>query len=84
MTETGWVIEHAESQTSRPIYWAGWGWSIDHMAAIRCARKIDAERLRMSIDDFMGADRHRVAEHGWDDDPQPSHGGQGDTDAPSD
>lgn len=63
-TEFGWVIEHRLSPTHSPKYWAGNGWSTDHMKAIRFARKEDAERSRNGFDDEFALE-HRVAEHGW-------------------
>lgn len=65
MTDFAWVIEHRLSPTHSPYYWAGNGWSVEHMKAIRFARKEDAERTRAGFDDEFALE-HRVAEHGWD------------------
>ena len=70
--ESGWVVEHAESDTARPLYWRGDNpesrpegdenpfnhWSYDHMQAVRFARKVDAERVK-----FLS--EVRICEHGW-------------------
>ena len=64
--ETGWVIEHGESETSRPRYWAGMMcgaapkgttikaiislWSFDNLKAIRFARRADALAIRENIE----------------------------------
>lgn len=69
--ESGWVIEHGESDTSRPLYFAGHKfraeegpnqnnpWSYDHMEAIRFSRKEDAENMGLLTD-------VRICKHGWD------------------
>lgn len=62
--ESGWVIEHRASPGHSPAYWAGNGWSVDNLMAIRFVRKIDAERARNGFDDEFALE-HRVAEHGW-------------------
>ena len=66
--ETGWVIEHGGSLASRPQYWTGSGWSFDHLEAVRCARRVDAERMLIGIGGgalLPNAPTHRVAEHVW-------------------
>ncbi len=65
--EYGWVIEHQRSEPCAPEYWSGdYDWSPDHMKAIRFARKIDAERVRSTLQmEDCDPDLHRVCEHGW-------------------
>lgn len=60
--ETGWVIEHWDSEPSRPKYFAGKEWSYDNLKAIRFAREQDA--LAMSHYMFPG-DPNRIADHMW-------------------
>ena len=64
-----WVIERDTSEPSRPEYFTGkthpalcWSDPGDHAAAIRFARKVDAERMAL----FDSARKHRVCEHGWE------------------
>lgn len=69
-TEYGWVIENAESEPSRPLYFAGHKdrkpegpnahnpWSYDNLDAIRFARKEDAENMGMQSE-------VRICEHAW-------------------
>jgi hypothetical protein len=59
-----WVIEHSESEPSRPRYFDGCGWTdpSDHLSAIRYARQEDAERMNKMLDP---PNLHRVREHGW-------------------
>lgn len=62
MTEFAWVVEHAESEPSRPLYWIGGSlWSPDSLAAVRLSRKEDAEHVCL----FLPRIGHRIAEHGW-------------------
>lgn len=67
--ETGWVIEHKNSEPCAPLYWAGNGWSREHMKAIRFARKEDAERTARGWDDDdplpNEPTEHRYCEHAW-------------------
>jgi hypothetical protein len=66
--ESGWVIEHRTSPTYAPAYWAGNGWSVDNLCAIRFARKVDAERTIAGFDEddpLPNEQPHRIAEHGW-------------------
>jgi hypothetical protein len=65
-----WVIEHVDSDGTRPRYFVGNGWSQpgDDDDAIRYARQKDAERINKLLDT---PPRHRVREHGWDADPRP-------------
>lgn len=70
--ERGWVVENAESETSRPLYWRGDNvdsrpagdetpyqvWTFDHLQAVRFARKVDAEKLK-----FLS--EVRICEHEW-------------------
>lgn len=60
-----WVVEHAESEQSRPRYFDGIGWSDpgDNEAAIRFAREKDARFFANKLD---WPNVHRVCEHGWD------------------
>ena len=60
-----WVVEHAESEQSRPRYYDGIGWSDpgDNEAAIRFAREKDARFFANKLD---WPNVHRVCEHGWD------------------
>lgn len=66
-TESGWVIEHQRSQLSAPEYWGGgYDWYPDNMKAIRFARKVDAERVRSTLDmDDYDPELHRVCGHSW-------------------
>ena len=55
---TGWVIEHRNSEVSKPYYFAGPGkWSYNHLDAVRFARKEDADKFN--------TDGDRVAAHAW-------------------
>ncbi len=70
--ESGWVIEHGESETFKPLYWRGDNhesrpegddnifnpWSYDHLQAVRFARKEDAEKVK-----FLS--EVRICEHAW-------------------
>lgn len=60
--ETGWVIERADSEPSRPMYYAGKDWSYDNLKAVRFARKQDAEAMCRYM--FPG-EPHRIADHMW-------------------
>lgn len=68
--EHGWVIERADSDASAPKYWVAGqreaertsAWTSNHMAAIRFARKEDAEATAKRL--FPAIDV-RIAEHGW-------------------
>jgi len=67
-TETGWVIEHCNSEPCAPRYWAGNGWLTDNLRAIRFARQIDAERTVRGFDEddpLPDEKPHRVCEHAW-------------------
>lgn len=69
-TESGWVIELADSDASEPKYWAAGqreaerssAWTSNHEHAIRFARKLDAERVTERI---MKGISVRVCEHQW-------------------
>ncbi|MBI1213636.1 MAG: hypothetical protein GC190_19430 [Alphaproteobacteria bacterium] len=63
--EYGWLIEHGQSEPSRPRYWGGvHGWTYDNLKAVRFAREIDAQSQAEAMDD--GApDNYRIKEHGW-------------------
>lgn len=65
VTETGWVLERADSPVSAPLYYApaihGEQWSADHRAACRFAREIDASHLAAAL-----AVKVRVCEHVWE------------------
>lgn len=69
-----WVIERDSSEQSRPEYFTGkltpalrWSNPGDHSDVCRFSRKEDAERILVSLDP---ARKHRIAEHGWEDDHQ--------------
>lgn len=70
MDESGWLIEHAESESYAPRYFTGrlipalqWSDPGDHADACRFSRFEDAKRMAVSL----GAEsKHRVCEHGWD------------------
>lgn len=80
MTQYAWVIEHTPEKLDGrgPWYWsghvprekgnAGWGdnWSIEHMEAIRFARREDAEKIRDMLVRPPREGEHKVVEHGWD------------------
>ena len=64
-----WLIEAAESEAARPLYWRGsFGdernlWTYDHMAAVRLARKADAEAIAAGV---LRGYAIRICEHVWD------------------
>lgn len=60
--ETGWVIERADSDASRPLYFAGKNWEYDNLKAIRFARREDAQAMSSYM--FPG-EPHRIADHMW-------------------
>lgn len=60
--ETGWVIERADSEPSRPMYYAGFDWSYDNLKAMRFARREDAQKMCRYM--FPG-EPHRIADHMW-------------------
>lgn len=60
--ETGWVIERADSEPSRPMYYAGFEWDYDNLKAMRFARKEDAQKMARYM--FPG-EPHRIADHMW-------------------
>ena len=68
MTESGWVIEHKDSEVYSPAYFAANApehneWPKDHLAATRFARECDAEAVAEML---FGKDHgHRICEHGW-------------------
>lgn len=70
MTESGWVIERADSDAAEPKYWAAGqreaerssAWTSNHMEAIRFARKDDAEKVARRIMRGVGV---RICEHQW-------------------
>lgn len=60
--ETGWLIERVPS-TGVPHWWDGCGWTTNSLAAVRFARKCDAQAV---IDNVMGAFYKTTAtEHQW-------------------
>lgn len=65
VTETGWVLERADSPAAAPLYYApyqhGQQWTADHGEACRFARKIDASRLAAALGVEV-----RVCEHVWE------------------
>ena len=64
-----WLIEAAESEAARPLYWRGsFGdernlWTYDHMTAVRLARKADAEAIAAGV---LRGYAIRICEHVWD------------------
>jgi len=72
MTESGWVIERANSSPAMPLYWTGaplsapLAWSGDHMLAVRFARDDDAEAVALGLMlHWPEAIRVRICEHCW-------------------
>ncbi len=64
--EEGWVIEHADSEVSRPMYWAGHNrWSDDHAAAVRFARQEDATAVAKCETPANSGQPHRACLHQW-------------------
>lgn len=71
---SAWVLEHADSPTSRPRYWAAGqidplrssAWTENHMAAIRFAREDDAQAVANRLMVKAGV-AVRVCEHTWTD-----------------
>jgi hypothetical protein len=65
VTETGWVLERADSPVAAPLYFTlalgGPAWTADHAEAMRFAREIDASHQAMRL----GCPT-RVCEHRWD------------------
>lgn len=63
-TETGWVIEKADSSPAKPLYFAGLRehnfilWSVSHQHAIRFSRQEDAEKIHTGVE-------VRIAQHAW-------------------
>lgn len=59
--EFAWVIV-TDGEAGALVYFAGLGfWSAEHLSAIRFVRKIDAERMLVSLESPSA----RVEEHGW-------------------
>jgi len=72
MTEYAWLIENAESEPCKPLYYRGDNyesrpeddespfsvWSYDHTQAVRFCRKEDAAKLK-----FLS--EVRICEHSW-------------------
>lgn len=71
-TVYAWVIEKADSEPSRPVYYTGhtmpceWSRPGDHAAALRLARREDAEIIANGLMNYNRLLAHRVKEHGWD------------------
>ena len=65
--EFGWLIEHADSPVSAPVYWAGMTWTTDHVKAVRFCRKQDAEEVLLVVHTWYEGEppAHRICEHGW-------------------
>lgn len=64
--EDGWVIEHADSSTANPVYWAALTWQADHLKAVRFSRRTDAETTLMVVTASEEVDhQHRVCLHSW-------------------
>ena len=63
--EFDWVIEDGHSSGSQPIYWGGqFGWTLDHLKAVRFARKMDASSVVRYLDlNIPGVPR--IVEHMW-------------------
>lgn len=68
-----WVIEHRDSEPSRPRYFTGrrhsaamWSDPGDHSAACRFSRKQDAENIAGFAGFYEPNVTHRICEHGWD------------------
>lgn len=67
---SAWLIEAAESDATAPLYWAGsFGderdrWTDDHMAAVRLARRQDADAICRS--GVLSGYAVRICEHAWD------------------
>lgn len=69
---SAWVLEHAESPSSQPRYWAAGqidparssSWTENHMAAIRFARSEDAQAVADRLMKKAGVPV-RVCEHIW-------------------
>jgi hypothetical protein len=67
--ESGWVIEHADSEPCAPEYLVVgdrntvWSWSTDHLRAVRFARKQDADGVARIF--FGLGNDHRICEHQW-------------------
>lgn len=60
MDEFAWVIER--TVVADVVYWTGGsGWSKDHLAAVRFARKEDADRAASYLIGWTV----RITEHGW-------------------
>ena len=70
MDEYAWLIERADSEVSAPWYWAAGqrdaerssAWTQNHLAAIRFARREDAENVSKRLFPDIAV---RVCEHGW-------------------
>lgn len=69
---SAWVLEHGDSPTHAPRYWAAGqidptrssAWTENHMAAIRFAREEDAAAVRDRLMKKAGVPV-RVCEHIW-------------------
>lgn len=70
--ELGWLIERADSEPSAPWYWAAGqvdptrssAWTQNHMAAIRFARRDDAQAVSDRLMKKAGVEV-RIADHAW-------------------
>jgi len=67
--ETGWLVEHAKSPVSKPLYvmlsssrLQAVDWTEDHLRAIRFARKQDATAFAHQ---FVGLEDARICDHQW-------------------
>jgi hypothetical protein len=61
--ESGWLIERADSDVSKPLYWGGRnGWTLDNLLAVRFCRRDDAQSQADIIGNHHG---FRICEHGW-------------------
>jgi len=72
VTETGWLLEHGDSPTNSPRYWAAGqidpsrssAWTENHNHAIRFARRIDAERVATRLMRKIPLEV-RICQHEW-------------------
>ena len=64
--ESGWLIEHGKSETSKPQYLCLTDcvhWTYDNLSATRFAREDDAQAFH---DCFLdNRFEHRICEHAW-------------------
>lgn len=64
--EYGWVIETANHTSDGPLlYWDGNFWTSNNQRAVRFCRKVDADRIMMTLEPAAQTPLMRTAEHGW-------------------